>query len=95
MNKGRAFTHSNTPQKLPPQSVCEQDEGKKPFLVIDRPRGDGLTGVEALHPQRQPRLGDGDELQSNVELAPPEVTQPGGSAKLSDLKQVRNIIFLS
>lgn len=63
---------------------------------------DGLTGVKALHPQRQPRLGDGDELQGDVELAPPKMPQPGGSAKLCDLtphrnkgKQVRNTIFLS
>lgn len=46
---------------------------------------DGLTGVEALHAQRQPRLGDGDELQGDVELAPPKVTQTGGAAQLCDL----------
>lgn len=82
--------------------MCEQDEGKKPFLMADRLRGDGLTRVEALHPQRQARLGDGNELQGNVELAPPKVPQPGGSAKLCDLtphrnkeKQVKNRIFLT
>lgn len=43
-------------------------------------RDRGLTRVETLHPQRQPRLGDGNELESDVELAPPEVAQPSGSA---------------
>lgn len=45
----------------------------------------GLTRIEAVHPQGQPGLGDGDELQSDVELAPSEVTQPSGSAQLCDL----------
>lgn len=36
------------------QSLCEQDEGKKPILMTDRLSGDGLTRVEALYPQRQP-----------------------------------------
>lgn len=84
-------THSECcPSSSSPQSVCEEDEGKKVFLMTDRLRGDGLTGVEALHPQRQPRLGDGDELQGDVELAPPKVPQPGGSAKLCDLTPQRN-----
>lgn len=72
------------------------------LLMTDRLRDQGLTGVEALHPQRQPRLGDGDELQGDVELAPPKMPQPGGSAKLCDLtpqrnkeKQVRRVIILS
>lgn len=42
------------PSSLSPQRVCEQDEGKKPFLMTGRLRGDELTRVEALHPQRQP-----------------------------------------
>lgn len=45
----------------------------------------GLTWVEAFHPQGQPGLGDGYELESDVELAPPEVTQPSGSTQLCDL----------
>ena len=45
----------------------------------------GLTRVEALHPEGQTGLGDGDEFQSDVELAPPEVTQPSGSTQLCDL----------
>lgn len=44
-----------------------------------------LTRVQALHPQGQPGLGDGDELQGDVELAASEVTQPGGAAELRDL----------
>lgn len=39
----------------------------------------GLTRVEALHPQGQTGLGNGNELQSDVELAPPKVTQSSGS----------------
>ena len=62
----------------------------------------GLTRVEALDPQGQTGLGDGDELQSDVELAPPEVTQPSGSTKLCDLNPhtqgrrgtVNNIVFM-
>lgn len=46
---------------------------------------DSLTRVEALHPQGQPGLGNGNELQSDVELAPPEMTQPSGSTQLCDL----------
>lgn len=38
-----------------------------------------LTRIEALHPQRKSRLGDGNELQSDVELAPAEVAKPSGS----------------
>lgn len=39
----------------------------------------GLTRIEALHPQGQTGLGNGNELQSDVELAPPKVTQSSGS----------------
>lgn len=44
-----------------------------------------LTRVQALHPQGQPGLGDGDELQGDVKLAASEVTQSGGAAQLCDL----------
>lgn len=46
-----------------------------------------LTRVQALHPEGQPGLGDGDELQGDVELAASKVTQPSGSAQLCDLNR--------
>lgn len=107
-NRHPHYPHQKTntgeccPSSSSAQSVHDQDEGKKLFLMKDRLCGDGLTGVEALHPQRQPRLGDGDELQGDVELTPPKMPQPRGSAKLCDLtqqknkeKQTGNMIFLS
>lgn len=45
----------------------------------------GLTRIQALHPEGQPRLGDGNKLQGDVELAPPKVTQTSGSTQLCDL----------
>lgn len=53
---------------------------------VRRDQSGGLTRVEALHPQGQTRLGDGNELQSDVELAPTEVTQTRGSTQLCDLQ---------
>ncbi|TNN60644.1 hypothetical protein EYF80_029117 [Liparis tanakae] len=46
----------------------------------------GVPGLGLILPHHEPRqrqgqtgLGDGNKLQSDVELAPPEVTQPSGS----------------
>lgn len=65
--------------------IEENNRLKGDYQLFVNKHNSGLTRVEAFHPKGQSRLGDGNEFQSDVELAPPKVTQPSGSTELCDL----------